>query len=195
MRRIQIQRLSKLYDTPDMRRLSSKLKSPDVKRLYEEGLILIEEENLNTESFWTTDLEESKFDLAKETFLLSYEDIKLAFDDVDEKFLRLISFARLDWTWDFSWSYSIWETNKFPENILRMYNLIKGERPKSLHDRPYQIVLNTERKRRIKLWKQRLGRAVVRDRKERIDELLKEPEVLFLVKAKSPSSTKFVESD
>lgn len=184
MRRLQIETLSRKYDTPDMRRLSVKLKSPEVQRLYEEGMILIEEEGLDSQAFWVIDLEEVKFDLGKETFMLSYEDIKLSTEDVDPNFLRSISFALLDWTWDFSWSYSMWDEKKFNEKSLRMYGVIRGQRPKSLHDRPYQIVLNAERKRRVKLWKQRIARAMISGKKDRVEELLREPEALFVVKAK-----------
>lgn len=182
-RRTIIKRMSATHKTPDMIRLSDKLDNPGVERLYNEGLKLVEEEGIDESSFWEISLDEVYRDLGKEIFGLDYEDIKLAVEDVDESLVESYTFSRLDWTWDFMWSFHLWPRSKFSSNSLRLYGLIRGPRPRSLHDNPFQLVLNVERKRRIRKWERRIARAAIKGDMEEVKTLSKCPEAISRIKA------------
>ncbi len=182
-RRTIIKRMAASHNTPDMIRLNAKLKDPEVERLYNEGLELVEEEGIDQSLFREIDLEEVYKDLGKEVFGLDYEDIKLAVEDVDESLVEDYTFDRLDWTWDFMWSFHLWPRSKFNPNSLRLYGLIRGPRPKSLHDNPFQLVLNVERKKRIRKWERRIARAAIRGDMEEVKTLSKCPEAISRIKA------------
>lgn len=182
-RRSVIKRMAASHSTPDMIRLNAKLKDPEVERLYNEGLELVTEEGLDEALFQTVNLSEVYKDLAKEVFGLTYEDIKLAVEDVDESLLEDYSFVRLDWTWDFMWSFHLWPRSKFSTNSLRLYGLVRGPSPRSLHDNPLQLVLNVERKRRIRRWERRVARAAINGDFDEVRTLNAQPEAISRAKA------------
>jgi len=181
--RSHIKRMSAMHDTPDMRRLSAKLDDPEIERIYNEGVELCGLEGLDESQFLLVDLKEVKVDLGKDIIAYDYEARKIMVEDVEESLLECISFARLDWTWDFMWSYHLWPVSKFADDCLRLYGLIRGPRPRGLHARPFQYVLNYERKRRIRKWETKISRAAIRGDDIQVKELSKCPEVISRTKA------------
>lgn len=178
-----IKRLSALHDTPHMRRLVEKLEDAGLEGIYNEGVELARAEGLDTSGFEEVDLMWVKVDLGKNGEEFDYQARKTMIEDVEESLLGSISFYRLDWTWDFAWSYYLWPASKFNDNILKLYGLVRGDRPRGLHQRPYQFVLNHERKKRIRSWETKIARAAIRGLNDRVLELSKSPEAITRTKA------------
>ncbi len=181
--RSHIKRMSALHHTPDMRRLSAKLLDPNIKGIYEQGVSLVGKEGLDEKLFSGINLKEVKVDLGKDIIAYDYEARKIMVEDVEESLLECISFDRLDWTWDFMWSYHLWPVSKFSDDCLRLYGLIRGPRPRGLHARPFQYVLNYERKRRIRKWETKISRAAIRGDDTQVKVLSECPEVISRTKA------------
>jgi len=156
----------------------------DLEELYKEGVEIVEDLELDTSEFHKADLNEVSFHLGKDSFMLDYASIKGVVDLVPQSFLDGIDFIRLDWCWDFTWTYHLWETDKFSADSLRLYALIRGGVPSEVKNTPFQIVLNAERKRRIKIWEKLVVKAMRKENNEMLRELLNEPESRNRLKAK-----------
>jgi hypothetical protein len=66
------------------------------------------------------------------------------------EYLKTLSFRRLDWLWDFSWSYILWSSEAFEDKDILVYGAIRGNPPIPSKNIPYQSAINWERKRRMR---------------------------------------------
>lgn len=159
------------HDTPDTRRLGLKLKSPELKLLASKAEQLLRVESLRT-PYVQVNVKEIRADLEQ---LL---DVEVTRDDITSYarsrrawVLDQFSFDRLDWLWDFTWSYVLWPADKFKPAHMQLYGGIRGPKPADLHRVPYQAVLTWVRKDIIKERRKSIWYAAKRGDLEKLLEL------------------------
>lgn len=135
-----------VHDTPDVRRLLQKLRGPDFDTLFRQGERLVEIEGTLT-PFKDVKVKDALNDLQ----LLIVSQLTRA--DVrswltDNRSTLKYDIARLDWLWEFSWSFLLWGTDD--EDDLTLYAAIRGPKPKDMKNVPFQGVLNGLRKDMLK---------------------------------------------
>ncbi len=136
----------KVHDTPDVRRLLAKLQKPGQKQLFRDAEILIGSEGLLTE-YEHVDVASVGRDLRQLLDIqVGREDILSWARDYRAEILRTYTPARLDWLWDFSWSYSLWGGSRFKARHVLVYGAVRGCVPSDMHNVPFQAALNSVRK-------------------------------------------------
>ncbi len=156
-RREAVGSLSK-HDTPDVRRLVAKLDDPGINALMYKADEVMSTESLTMVSSVDAELvwEELGYDLGR----ADDAEIRLWRSEL-EGFLSQYSGGRLDILWDLSWSLCLWPQNRFKLVHLAVYTSLMGDKPDSLNC-PYQFILTSERKRRIKQRERRIYAAAKR---------------------------------
>lgn len=158
MLRLSIKRLE-LYSTNDARRLVSKLRYPDIKQLMTKAEDLITTEGtLISYSEVDTALVRRDLDALLDIQVMR-QDIASWARDFRSTLESKYTFSRLDWLWDFSWSYLVWGHNTFKDRYLLIYGAILGRKPQLMGSVPLQAALNYTRKRLVREHEREIYRA------------------------------------
>ena len=150
MRRLGVKTLAN-HNTPDSKRLVTKLDDFDLKRLMQTAEPLLRSEVVSVNR------EQVLFELGVNFPMVDRTEVwswRSHLSDVLEPF----EFERLDWLWDMAWTFYLWPMSNFKKIHLAVYDNIKGPAPKGL-DQPFQLVLSAERRNRIRNWERRVYRA------------------------------------
>jgi len=152
-------RLLQEFDTSDSKRLVAKLEDAGIPGLVRSASRLLESEGTLI-MYRDVDLVEVRKDL---DILLEIQvlrtDILSWVSENREVLRRTFSPERLDWLWDFSWSYILWGPEYFEPALLELYGAIRGNKPEGLKNIPYQAVLNRIRKEEIRRRQRQLFQA------------------------------------
>jgi len=138
------------YDTPDSRRLMSKLDDPGIRRLMHSARALIKAEG-TLASYGDISPTRVRRDL--EVLLdiqVRREDVLFWLSESGDVIEKVYSFPRLDWLWDFSWSYLLGRSRSFKARHLVVYGAIRGAAFDGMKNVPLQAALNKVRKSRLR---------------------------------------------
>lgn len=138
------------YDTPDSRRLVVKLDDPGLRRLMHSASALIKAEG-TLASYSSVSPASVRRDL--EVLLdiqVRREDVLFWISESGDVIEQVYSLPRLDWLWDFSWSYLLGRPRRFKARHLVVYGAIRGAVFDGMKNVPLQAALNKVRKSRLR---------------------------------------------
>jgi hypothetical protein len=186
-RRYAVKRLS-LYDTPDSRRLAYKLQCFDMGRILERSYEIGGFVKDRTASVSRYELLDTKRDLAWDLYTVDSKGVRELRQDV-ETTLSEYEFKRLDWLWDFAWTYWLNKREKTTTRALEIYTLVRGPIPVAISSFTgerrgvsFQLVLSAERKRRLRKWERAYYSAWKKQDQTQMTTLLRADEATCLLK-------------
>ncbi|KKN33702.1 hypothetical protein LCGC14_0801080 [marine sediment metagenome] len=138
------------YSTPDARRLVRKLEDPGIRGLMHKANALIKMEGTLIE-YRSVDPVRVRQEL--EVLLdiqVRREDVLFWISESGSAIEEVYSLSRLDWLWDFSWSYLLGRPRLFRPRHLLVYGAIRGVAFDGMKNVPLQAALNKVRKSRLR---------------------------------------------